>query len=86
MSVELIAILVTAAFQFAGLIYIARIARALDATIRSYGAGNLLTTRNLAADVRKVDEYVRTHGAEIDRFIDNFYRQFPPFPPSSSPA
>lgn len=80
MSIELIAILVTAAFQFAGLIYIARIARALDATIRAYGAGNLLTTRNLVEDVRRVEEYVRTHGAEIDRFVADFNRQFPRSP------
>jgi hypothetical protein len=38
MSIELIAILVTAAFQFAGLIYIASIARALEATEHTYGA------------------------------------------------
>jgi hypothetical protein len=84
MSIELIAILMTAAFQstliIIALVMLRRIGKELDATIRAYGAGNLRTTRNLADDLRRVDEYVRTHGAEIDQFIADFNRQFPRSP------
>jgi hypothetical protein len=60
MSIELIAILVTAAFQVAGLIYIARIARSLDQTVRAYSAANLESTVRLEEVLRQVNDYVRS--------------------------
>jgi hypothetical protein len=82
LSIELIAILATAAFQsllLAGVwIYTARIARSLDGTIRGYGAGNLRSTMKLEEELRRVEDYVRTHSAEIDRFIREFERRFAP--------
>jgi hypothetical protein len=74
-SIELIAVLVTAAFQFAGLIYIARIARSLDQTVRAYSVANLESATRLEEAVRQVNDYVRMHGAEIDKFIAEFGQQ-----------
>jgi hypothetical protein len=71
MSIELIAILCTAAFQFVGLIYMTRIAR------RAYRTGNLRNIMRLEEELRQLDDYVRTYSTEFDKFIAEFGKQTP---------
>jgi hypothetical protein len=55
MSYELIAILVSAAFQAGCLAYIARLVYRLDATVRACGAGNLRTSMRVEEELRGID-------------------------------
>ncbi|MBV8452035.1 MAG: hypothetical protein JOZ29_07130 [Deltaproteobacteria bacterium] len=79
MRYELIAILVTAGFQssllIAAIVMLYRMSRALDATIRPYGSGNLWTTIRAEENIKRVEEYVRQNADKIDAFIRDFQRQ-----------
>jgi hypothetical protein len=68
-----VAILLTAGFQS---VMLYRFGRELNANIRAYGAGNPRTTMRLEDELRRIDQYVREHGAEFEGFLADLSRHF----------